>query len=377
MIGVIGLGYVGITSLLCFHALGKRLVGVDSNLEIVNNLKNGELHIKDNKLCDYLSKNYKGIDFTTDLNEVLNFEDIFICVPTDGQDGGLDLSKVKLVLRELDTLNIKNIWIRSTIDDPQIFDSLITNNSNIFSFPEFLREGKCWDDFFSPPLMVLGGAGVKKTKIYEILSQEIITPEVCSTKEAITVKIACNAFHALKVTFTNEIRNLRWNNDINVDRVMEIFSNDSKLNISPAYLKPGLPFGGPCLPKDTKALAKSVFDNNIKSNLFDKIIERNEEVKIKYAHSILKFSKKIIGFYGLEFKPGTGDLRNSPIIDIAKLVAKETKIFVSDINLKNQELPPEFSICNSFDELVDNCELVITYFNLNDPKVIKWAHIVV
>ncbi len=377
MIGVIGLGYVGITSLLCFHALGKRLVGVDSNLEIVNKLKNGELHIKDNKLCDYLSKNYKGIDFTTDLNEVLNFEDIFICVPTDGQDGGLDLSKVKLVLRELDTLNIKNIWIRSTIDDPQIFDSLITNNSNIFSFPEFLREGKCWDDFFSPPLMVLGGEGVKKTKIYEILSQKISTPEVCSTKEAITVKIACNAFHALKVTFTNEIRNLRWNNDINVDRVMEIFSNDSKLNISPAYLKPGLPFGGPCLPKDTKALAKSVFDNNSKSNLFDKIIERNEEVKIKYAHSILKFSKKIIGFYGLEFKPGTGDLRNSPIIDIAKLVAKETKIFVSDINLKNKELPPEFSICNSFDELVDNCELVITYFNLNDPKVIKWANIVV
>ena len=377
MIGVVGLGYVGITSLLCFHALGKKMVGVDKNIDTVNKLKEGKLHIEDKKLSNYLLQNYKDMNFNNDLNSLLNFEDVFICVPTDGFDGGLDLSIVDLVLSELDNLNIKNIWIRSTIDDPQIFASLKTNNSNIFSFPEFLREGKCWDDFFDPPLMVLGGEGVKKTKIYDVLSEKISSPEVCSTKEAITVKIACNAFHALKVTFTNELRNLKWNKEININRVMEIFSTDTKLNISSAYLKPGLPFGGPCLPKDTKALAKAILDNNNKSNLFDKVIERNDKVKTIYANAISKLSFKKIGFYGLEFKPGTGDLRNSPIIDIAKILAKENMVFVYDMYLRNLQLYPEFHICNKFDELIDKCEIIITYQNISDPKFINWNDIVI
>ena len=377
MIGVVGLGYVGITSLLCFHALGRKILGVDKNVELVNKLKKGKLHIEDKKLSNYLAENYQNIEFNSKLSCFSNFEDVFICVPTDGFDGGLDLSIVKLVIKELDTLNIKNIWIRSTIDDPEIFASLESKHSNIFSFPEFLREGKCWDDFFDPPLMVLGGEGVEKTKIYEILSKKIAPPEVCSTKEAITVKIACNAFHALKVTFTNEIRNLKWNNDINVNRVMEIFSTDTKLNISTAYLKPGLPFGGPCLPKDTKALAKAIVVNKNKSNLFDNLIERNDVVKSKYANSILKLSFKKIGFYGLEFKPGTGDLRNSPIIDIAKLVARENQVFVNDLNLDNSHSFQEFNICKSYEELIDKCELVITYFNVKNPKVISWTDIIV
>lgn len=376
MIGVVGLGYVGITSLLCFHALGRKVVGVDKNIELLNNLKTGKLHIEDKKLSNYLAKNCLNIDFNNNISCFLNYEDVFICVPTDGKDGGLDLSIVKLVLKELDTLNIKNIWIRSTIDDPEIFASLESKNSNIFSFPEFLREGKCWDDFFDPPLMVLGGEGVEKTKIYDILSNKISPPEVCSTKEAITVKIACNAFHALKVTFTNEIRNLKWNNEINVNRVMEIFSTDTKLNISTAYLKPGLPFGGPCLPKDTKALAEAIIDNN-KSNLFNNIIERNDAVKAKYAKAISKLSFKKIGFYGLEFKPGTGDLRNSPIIDIAKLLVKENQVFVNDLNINKIHAYPEFIICESFEELIDKCELIITYFNIKNPKVISWTDIAV
>ena len=375
MIGIVGLGYVGVTSALCFHTLGEEIIGIDNNKEIVDNLNSGHLHINDEKLENYFKNNFQSLSFSNDYKELTDLEDVFICVPTEGLKGELDLSIVNDVLVKLDNLNVKNIWIRSTIDKPTVFKNLKTKKSNIFSFPEFLREGKCWDDFFSPPLVVLGGEEVKKTRIFNILKNKISEPSVCTCEEAITVKIACNAFHALKVVFANEVRNISWSKSIDIDRVMSIFVKDSKLNISSSYLKPGLPFGGPCLPKDTQAMANSLFDSRKKLNLFNLIIERNELVKEIYCKKIIDLDYKNIGFYGLEFKPATGDLRNSPIIDIAKLVSKNKTVFAFDEKLDKFSKYPEFTICSDFNELKSNCDIIITYFEVNHPKVIKWSEI--
>ena len=155
MIGIVGLGYVGVTSALCFHKLGEKIIGIDNNKQIVDNLNSGHLHIHDKKLDNYFKNNYQNITFSVDFNELSNLSDVFICVPTEGNDGELDLTIVNEVIKKLDNLSVRNIWIRSTIDKPEVFRDFNTSKSSIFSFPEFLREGKCWDDFFSPHYLFL------------------------------------------------------------------------------------------------------------------------------------------------------------------------------------------------------------------------------
>ncbi len=372
MIGIVGLGYVGITSALCFHSLGEEIIGCDINKKLIDGLSKGNLHIHDEKLLKYFSKNFTKFTFSDDINLMNDLEDVFICVPTESKVGSLDLTIVKEVLKKLDNLNVKNIWIRSTIDDPNVFSILKTNRSKIFSFPEFLREGKCWDDFFDPPIMLLGGENIRQTKIYNILNKKLKKPEISTVEEAITVKIACNSFHSLKVVFANEMRNISWNNKIDINKVMDIFIKDTKLNISSAYLKPGLPFGGPCLPKDTLALSKSI---DSKNNLFKTVIDRNNDLKVQYYNSILNLGYKKVGFYGLEFKPNTGDLRNSPIIDIIKLVSQKIDVFVYDKFMIEKTEFENVNIVDSINSLQAKSEVIITYYRDNNLNYIHWDQI--
>ncbi len=373
MIGIVGLGYVGITSALCFHSLGEDIKGFDIDKKRINKLSKGDdLHVYDQKLNKYFKKNFSKISFSDNIDSMKDLEDVFICVPTESKEGFLDLTIVKDVISKLDNLNIKNIWIRSTIDDPNVFTILKTKKSKIYSFPEFLREGKCWDDFFDPPLLLLGGKNVHETKIYDLLNKKLKKPDVSSVEEAITIKIACNSFHSLKVAFANEMRNISWNSKIDINKVMDIFSKDTKLNISSAYLKPGLPFGGPCLPKDTLALSKSIDSEN---NLFKVIIDRNDNLKIKYCESILNLGYKKIGFYGLEFKPNTGDLRNSPIIDIIKLVSRKLDVFVYDKFIDENFSIDKVKIVKNIDILNTETDVIITYHKDKNPNFILWDQI--
>ena len=375
MIGVLGLGYVGVTSALCFHSIGAKVIGVDLKQDLVENLARGKLHIHDTKLSKYLARNCRDISFGCDISALRECEDVLVCVPTNGCDGGLDLSIVRQSILKLDALGIKNIWVRSTIDEPSMFEELAPENSNIFSFPEFLREGKCWEDFFDPPLMVLGGYNAEQTEIYRLLDANSLTPQLCSSAEAITVKIACNAFHALKVAFGNEMRAIEWAESINVDRVMDIFCADKKLNISDAYLKPGLPFGGPCLPKDTKALSRVVNNGSRSGNLFDAVIQQNEFVKHLYATAIANLSAKRIGIIGLEFKKGTGDLRNSPIIDIVEILSNKKEVWVFDDFMAEHQGLEGVVIANSEEELISKVEVVISYKEIASDKVLHWNDI--
>lgn len=369
MIGVIGLGYVGLTSAICFHSLGEKVIGIDVDDNKLKKLEEGEIYVHDIELEKYFKKTFKEFDFSNDINRLQNVDDVLICVPTEGK-GSLDVSIVKNVIKQLDELKIKNIWIRSTIDEPQVFDEFETNYSNILSFPEFLREGKCWVDFFEPPLLILGGKNVDKSYLFNVLEKNIRKPDVCTTYEAITIKIASNAFHALKVTFTNELKNISWSKKIDINKVMSIFQKDTKLNVSKAYLNPGLPFGGPCLPKDTKALSLAI---DYKDNLFASIIKSNETFKLKFANYIKNLPYESIGFYGLEFKAGTGDLRNSPVIDIISQIDNK-KIYCYDEFL-NQQNDLKIETTKSLIELFNKSEVVITYHDINNDKSITWENI--
>ena len=144
MLAVIGLGYVGVTSLLCFKSLGVDVIGFDNSQNVIDQLTNGNLNIADVKLQEYLNSQHQNIKFSTNIQDIENADEALICVPTNGSNGSLDLSAVTSVLELLKATNVKTVWIRSTIDNPKLFDLFSDYPFNIFSYSEFLREGKCW-----------------------------------------------------------------------------------------------------------------------------------------------------------------------------------------------------------------------------------------
>lgn len=381
MLAVIGLGYVGITSLLCFKSLGVEVIGYDNNPEVLNKLKNGELNIADDKLQTALQTYYQDIDFCADVDKLQDAEEVLICVPTDGHNGSLDLSIVMSVLEMLKSTNVKTVWIRSTIDNPNLFDQFKDYPFAVNSYPEFLREGKCWDDFYSPPLIVLGQEETHKTIIHDTLAKQFGSVNVATPKEALTLKLFCNAFHALKVAFANEVSNVSWSQDIDVSHVMNIFCTDDKLNLSKYYLKPGLPYGGPCLPKDTAALANSMQMNDGQT-LLHAVIEQNERHKHKYAEKLLALASGTIGFYGYEFKVGTGDVRNSPLLDVAKIVSQYRKIYICDephahtqhsqYDIKSTD---NITHIKTLSELEGLCDIIVTEHDVTGENIMHWKAI--
>ena len=374
MIGVIGLGYVGITSYLGFHKLGADVIGIDIDANVIEKLTFGTLHIFDNDLQQYLSKNFSEMLFSTDIEKLRGCEDVFICVPTNNSKGRLDLETVHQVIQSAANLGAKNIWVRSTIDDPLIFDKISQENINIMSFPEFLREGRCWEDFFDPPLLILGGEDLEGTEVFRILNDNFKNLKTCNAAEAVTVKMLCNAFHALKIAFANEILNL-----LDPQKVMEILTQDKKLNISKMYLKPGLPFGGPCLPKDTIAL-DTVVKGTRESSIFSAIIDSNEYLKSKYANAIINMEGGVVGFHGYEFKQNTGDIRSSPILDIARLVAQQKSVILCSemhpVATKNISIVDynveKISELSTLEELKQKCDFVLSYTEPSRDNLINW-----
>lgn len=364
--------------MLCFSSLGIEVVGVDNNEKIIDQLRLGKLNIKDDKLEEYLSNKHQSLTFTSNLEDLKETDEVLICVPTNGSDGGLDLSIVKSILKDLERLTVKTVWIRSTIDQPEIFDDIALSQISINSYPEFLREGKCWIDFFDPPLVVLGCENENQSIVRDALETNFSKVNICTPKEAVTVKLLCNAFHALKVSFANEVSNLRWAKHINLMDVMEIFAQDVKLNLSKYYLTPGLPFGGPCLGKDTSAVSQAL-GNSQSSNLFSAILDQNERHKAKFVSKILNLGCRHIGIHGYEFKRQTGDIRNSPILDIAFKLSNEVEVSLChephpDVFLKPIDVA-KIGLINIISELADLeecCDVVLSETLPTSGKIINW-----
>jgi GDP-mannose 6-dehydrogenase len=240
--------------------------------------------------------------------------------------------------------------------------------------PEFLREGSSIKDFYDPPFTVIGGndeATVAAVgEIYRMLDAEVI---VAPIKVAETVKYACNAFHALKVSFANEIGNICKQQDIDSHQVMDIFCKDTKLNISPYYMKPGFAFGGSCLPKDLRALLYHARYFDLTPPVLESILRSNQQQVDMAFQMVRRTERKRIGVLGFSFKAGTDDLRESPMVELVeRLIGKGYKVAVYDRNVSlanlqganrayiEQEIPHIASLmCDTIEDVLAVSEVII------------------
>jgi GDP-mannose 6-dehydrogenase len=210
----------------------------------------------------------------------------------------------------------------------------------VVSNPEFLREGSSVEDFAHPSFTLVGSDCVWAREIMRAVYARIDAPFIVTApKVAELMKYVCNSFHALKITFANEVGNICKKLEIDSHELMDIFCRDTKLNISKAYLKPGFAYGGSCLPKDLKALRTIAHDHYLQTPVLEAIERANELQKELVFKRILDFGLQNVGFVGLAFKAGTDDLRDSPIIDvIERLLGKGFNVRIYDPNVHISQL---------------------------------------
>lgn len=354
-ISIFGLGYVGSVTAACLVSQGHRVVGVDSNRSKVETLDAGRSPILEPQLDELIVQGKKAglLSATTDVHRAIAETDTsFISVGTPSlRNGKLDLSAIERVCEEIgEALAGKNgfhsVVVRSTVL-PGTTASIITpileqasgktagRDFGVCFNPEFLREGSAVADFLQPTMTVLGSDHpATLDAVRELYAWAPGKLFATTTANAEMVKYVCNAFHALKVAFANEIGTLC--NALSVDpaKVTEIFVSDDKLNISKAYLKPGFAFGGSCLPKDLRALTYSAKEHDLRVPLLESIMPSNVEHIERAVDTILSTEKKKIGILGLSFKPGTDDLRESPMVHLVKrLLGEGCEVRIWDPNV--------------------------------------------
>jgi len=358
-ISIFGLGYVGCVSLGCLAKNGYNVIGVDVNESKVDLINKGSPTIIEKDVDDIIKEGHAQgrISATTNVSDAVNNTDIsFICVGTPSTSSGhLDMGAILRVaeeigraLREKGSFHV--VVIRSTVLPGTNFSiaQLISGISNlkadqdfaVVSNPEFLREGSAVADYYNPPYSLLGttneiAAGMLRD-LYKACKGPVIVTDVLVAE---LIKYVNNAFHAYKIVFANEIGNICQKIGVDAVKLMQIFCLDTKLNISPYYLKPGFAYGGSCLPKDLKALRTIAHDNYLECPMLENIERSNEVQKRVVLEEIISFGKRQLGFLGLSFKGGTDDLRNSPIIDILEtLLGKGYDIKIYDRNVQLSQL---------------------------------------
>jgi GDP-mannose 6-dehydrogenase len=353
-ISIFGLGYVGCVSLGCLAKNGHNLIGVDTNPAKVLQINSGKATIieKDVDIIIAEQRSAGNISATTDSEKAIKSSDIsIVAVGTPSTEKGhLNLQYIFNVAENLGkALQSKKsfhiIVIRSTIMPgtcdkfAATVESISGKKRNIdFAIvdnPEFLREGTAVQDYYHPPLTLIGSdnleAAEKVAELYKQLPAEIIITDL---KVAEVMKYINNTFHALKISFGNEIGNICSELGIDSHKVMDIFCKDKQLNISPYYFKPGFAYGGSCLPKDLKGLQTLAHDLYVDVPLIDSI-DKTNDIQIQRAVKIIyKYWNKKLGFLGLSFKAGTDDLRNSPAVAVIEsLLGKGCDITIYDKNI--------------------------------------------
>ena len=355
-ISIVGLGYVGTVCCACFANEGYNVIGMDIDGVKVDLINDGKAPIVEKDLDEYISRNVKEnrLRATTDLKEAIENSDItIISVGTPSKSSGdIDLRYIKETakaigekLRKKDTFHI--VSMRSTVlpgTGKNIVIPIIEKISGkkegidfgYVSNPEFLRESSAIYDFYNPPKTVVGTSDKKSAsifkKLYAFLNASYFETDI---EIAEMIKYADNSWHAVKVTFANEIGLICKKLGIDSHEVMDIFCADRKLNISPYYLKPGFAFGGSCLPKDVKAItykAKSL-DENVQ--LLNSLMPSNRYQVERIFYSFIKpLKKRKIGILGISFKANTDDLRESPVLELTEiLIGKGYEVNVYDKNI--------------------------------------------
>ncbi|MDB5729937.1 MAG: algD [Noviherbaspirillum sp.] len=355
-ISVFGLGYVGTVSAACLAQQGNAVVGVDLNRAKVEMINQGIAPIIEQDVGGIVADavGRRLLRATVDARDAVFDSDLsFICVGTPSQgNGNLDLAHVRDVAAQIgaalaDKRGRHTIVARSTMLPGSVRDVVTaaleagSGKKAVVDFdvcynPEFLREGTAVHDYYNPPKTVIGESAAHAGEVLARLYAHIDAPLLRTDIEtAEIVKYTDNAWHALKVTFANEIGNLCKAMGIDGCHVMDLLCRDTRLNLSPVYLKPGFAFGGSCLPKDVRALAYKARSLDLELPLLNAILPSNRRQLERGIRMILARGRKRIGVLGFSFKAGTDDLRESPMIDtIEALLGKGYELRLYDRNVR-------------------------------------------
>ena len=360
-ISVFGIGYVGTVSAACLARDGHDVVAVDVNQDKVDILNQGLSPIIEPRLDESILAGIRAgrLKATTDSAAAVLSTDIsFICVGTPSQENGsLETSFVSRVAQEIGenigrSANFHSVVMRSTML-PGTMEKLIIpilerssgkqagRGFGLAYFPEFLREGTAIGDYDDPGAIVFGVDDDPQTlrRLMSIHSKFSVAPQVMSIRAAEAVKYANNAWHATKISFANELGLLCKAMGVDSHEVMNTLVSDTKLNISPAYLKPGFAFGGSCLPKDVSALRYAGRIVDIDTPLLDAVLQANENQIRSAFRLVAATGKRRIGLVGLSFKPETDDLRYSPLVEIAeRLIGRGYELAIYDSNIRLSRL---------------------------------------
>ena len=351
-LSVFGLGYVGCVSAACFAKEGHEVFGVDVNpvkAEIINSGKSPIVEAGIGELIGEMVAAGRLRATTDSAQAVRDSEVSLVCVGTPSNaNGSLDLTYVKRVCKDIGTtLESKRerhiVVIRSTML-PGTIESVVVPTLEVYSGkkagrdfgvcinPEFLREGTSLKDFYAPPFTLIGADEEEVAASVRRLYANINAPlHVIGVKAAEMVKYACNCFHALKVSFANEIGNICKPLGIDSHQVMDVFSQDTKLNLSPYYLKPGFAFGGSCLPKDLRAITYKAKELDVEVPVLATILHSNQRQIERAVEMVLRDGRKRVGVLGFSFKAGTDDLRESPMVALIEtLIGKGLQLAIYD-----------------------------------------------
>lgn len=407
-LSVFGIGYVGCVSAGCFAKEGHAVIAVDVNPTKVGIINEGRSPIVEPGIAEVIAEAVADgrLSATTDsAAAVMQTEMSLICVGTPGKsNGSLNLDYVKRVCEEIG-LALKDkrerhiVVVRSTMlpgTTEEIVIPALESTSNkkackdfgVAVNPEFLREGTSLKDFYAPPFTVIGSQDAETAASVQKLYANIDAPlHAVPLRTAEMLKYVCNSFHALKVSFANEIGNICKELDVDSHDVMEIFCHDTKLNLSPYYLKPGFAFGGSCLPKDLRAISYKAKELDVEVPVLSAILPSNRLQIERALNMVTRTGKKRIGVLGFSFKAGTDDLRESPMVNLIEtLIGKgyQLSIYDRDVSLAKlfgankeyieREIPHISQLmCDSIARVVEQSDVIIIGNKAREFEELKTA----
>jgi GDP-mannose 6-dehydrogenase len=402
-ISVFGLGYVGCVSAACLAARGHEVVGVDVNPAKIDLIARGQAPVVEERIGELTADVVRSgaLRATGDVAEAIGATEIsLVCVGTpSAANGSLSTAYLERVAEQIgEALAGQSRWhtvvFRSTMLPGTCEDLLIPileRSSGLTAGvgfgvavnPEFLREGTSVRDFFEPPKTVIGefdtASGDIVAALYEGLPGEVFRVPIAVAE---MTKYADNAFHGLKIGFANELGAICQALGLDSHRVMDVFLADRKLNISPAYLRPGFAFGGSCLPKDLRGLVYAARRADVSVPLLSHVLPSNEEHLRRAFDLVTASGRRRIGLFGLSFKPGTDDLRESPLVELAeRLLGKGYDLRIYDANVSMSRLMganreyiesrvPHLGdlLSNSVDDVLAHAEVCVV--GCKDPAVL-------